>query len=93
MTTTTDRPTKSTRSTKDDRRYDAIVVGGGHNGLVNGAYLAKSGLRTLILERRHLVGGATPSTPLSRPLQLPHGSLAHSREGPHQDLGRLPGHR
>jgi phytoene dehydrogenase-like protein len=38
--------------------YDAIVVGGGHNGLVNGAYLAKSGLRTLILERRHLVGGA-----------------------------------
>src|SRR5680860_428378 len=38
--------------------YDAIVVGGGHNGLVNGAYLAKSGLRTLILERRPLVGGA-----------------------------------
>ncbi len=39
-------------------RYDAIVIGGGHNGLVNGAYLAKGGLRTLILERRHLVGGA-----------------------------------
>jgi phytoene dehydrogenase-like protein len=38
--------------------YDAIVIGGGHNGLVNGAYLAKSGLRTLILERRHTVGGA-----------------------------------
>jgi phytoene dehydrogenase-like protein len=38
--------------------YDAIVVGGGHNGLVNGAYLAKAGLRTLILERRDLVGGA-----------------------------------
>ena len=38
--------------------YDAIVVGGGHNGLINGAYLAKAGLRTLILERRHLVGGA-----------------------------------
>ncbi len=51
--------TKSTRSTsKGDRTYDAIVIGGGHNGLVNGAYLAKSGLRTLILERRHLVGGA-----------------------------------
>ncbi len=41
-----------------DHRYDAIVIGGGHNGLVNGAYLAKAGLRTLILERRHLVGGA-----------------------------------
>jgi phytoene dehydrogenase-like protein len=38
--------------------YDAIVIGGGHNGLVNGAYLARAGLRTLILERRHLVGGA-----------------------------------
>jgi phytoene dehydrogenase-like protein len=47
-----------TRSTKADRTYDAIVVGGGHNGLVNGAYLAKAGLRTLILERRHVVGGA-----------------------------------
>ena len=33
-------------------RYDAIVVGGGHNGLVNGAYLARGGLKTLILERR-----------------------------------------
>jgi phytoene dehydrogenase-like protein len=58
MTTTTDRPTKPRREDRDDRRYDAIVVGGGHNGLVNGAYLAKAGLRTLILERRHLVGGA-----------------------------------
>lgn len=39
-------------------QYDAIVVGGGHNGLTNAAYLAKAGLRTLVLERRHLVGGA-----------------------------------
>lgn len=39
-------------------KYDAIVIGGGHNGLVNGAYLAKSGLKTLILERRPMVGGA-----------------------------------
>jgi phytoene dehydrogenase-like protein len=38
--------------------YDAIVIGGGHNGLVNGAYLAKSGLKTLIIERRAVVGGA-----------------------------------
>jgi phytoene dehydrogenase-like protein len=45
-------------SSRGDRTYDAIVIGGGHNGLVNGAYLAKSGLKTLILERRHLVGGA-----------------------------------
>ncbi|MGH2357993.1 MAG: phytoene desaturase family protein, partial [Candidatus Limnocylindria bacterium] len=39
-------------------RYDAIVIGGGHNGLVNGAYLARGGLKTLICEQRHLVGGA-----------------------------------
>ena len=38
--------------------FDAIVIGGGHNGLVNAAYLAKEGLRTLVLEQRHLVGGA-----------------------------------
>ena len=40
------------------KTYDAIIVGGGHNGLVNGAYLAKAGLKVLIIERRHLVGGA-----------------------------------
>ncbi len=40
------------------RSYDAIVVGGGHNGLINGAYLAKSGLKTLVIERRGVVGGA-----------------------------------
>jgi phytoene dehydrogenase-like protein len=39
-------------------RYDAIVVGGGHNGLVSAAYLARAGLKTLVLERRHLLGGA-----------------------------------
>lgn len=37
--------------------YDAIVVGAGHNGLTAGAYLARAGLKTLILERRDIVGG------------------------------------
>ena len=32
--------------------YDAIIIGGGHNGLVAACYLAKSGLKTLVLERR-----------------------------------------
>jgi phytoene dehydrogenase-like protein len=49
-----DAPTGKTGT----HQYDAIVVGGGHNGLVNGAYLAKAGMKTLILEQRHLVGGA-----------------------------------
>jgi phytoene dehydrogenase-like protein len=39
-------------------RYDAIVVGGGHNGLTCAAYLARAGRNVLVLERRHVLGGA-----------------------------------
>lgn len=39
-------------------RYDALVVGGGHNGLTAAAYLGRAGLRTLVVERRSIVGGA-----------------------------------
>src|SRR6476659_5874751 len=52
-----EKPSKR-KTGPSDRTYDAIVVGGGHNGLTNGAYLAKAGLKTLILERRSLFGGA-----------------------------------
>jgi phytoene dehydrogenase-like protein len=38
-------------------KYDAIIIGGGHNGLVTAAYLARAGRRVLVLERRELVGG------------------------------------
>ena len=44
--------------------YDAIVVGGGHNGLVTAAYLARAGRRTLVLERREHVGGAAETADL-----------------------------
>ncbi len=40
------------------QRYDAIVIGGGHNGLVNASYLARAGKKVLVLERRHVLGGA-----------------------------------
>jgi phytoene dehydrogenase-like protein len=39
-------------------KYDVIVIGGGHNGLVNAAFLARAGKRVLVLERRHVLGGA-----------------------------------
>ena len=39
-------------------KYDAIVIGAGHNGLTTAAYLARAGKNVLVLERRHVVGGA-----------------------------------
>ncbi len=43
-------------------RYDAVVVGGGHNGLVTAAYLAKMGWRVVVLESRHKTGGAADTS-------------------------------
>jgi phytoene dehydrogenase-like protein len=40
------------------KNYDAIIIGGGHNGLTAAAYLAKAGRNVLVLEQRHLLGGA-----------------------------------
>jgi len=44
--------------------YDAIIIGGGHNGLVTAAYLAKAGKRVCVLERRHVLGGAATTESL-----------------------------
>src|SRR6202048_82192 len=43
---------------RGERRSDALIIGGGHNGLVCSAYLAAAGLKVTVLERRSVVGGA-----------------------------------
>ncbi|HYA17737.1 MAG TPA: NAD(P)/FAD-dependent oxidoreductase, partial [Bryobacteraceae bacterium] len=45
-------------------RYDVIVIGGGHNGLVTAAYLARTGRKVLVLERRGMVGGCAATEEL-----------------------------
>ena len=73
-------------------RYDAIVIGAGHNGLVTAAYLGRAGLRTLVLERRDRVGGALATTDLGA-ARVP--AAAHTvgrlRSSVVRDLG-LTGH-
>jgi len=44
--------------TATNNTYDAVIIGGGHNGLVCAAYLARAGRRVLVLERRHVLGGS-----------------------------------
>ena len=39
--------------------FDVVVIGAGHNGLTNAAFLAKAGLKVLVLEKNHYIGGAT----------------------------------
>jgi phytoene dehydrogenase-like protein len=48
----------------DTHRYDAIVVGAGHNGLTSAAFLARAGLKVLVLERNEFIGGAAVSREL-----------------------------
>ena len=46
------------------KKYDANIIGGGHNGLICAAYLAKAGRKVLVLEKRHVLGGAAVSEEL-----------------------------
>src|SRR6185295_17278514 len=56
--------------------YDIIIIGGGHNGLVAACYLAKAGLKTLVLERREIVGGAAVTEEIHPGFRC--STLAHS---------------
>ena len=47
------------------KSYDAIIIGSGHNGLVNACYLQRSGLNVLVLEKNEWIGGATTSRELT----------------------------
>ena len=49
------------------KTWDAVIVGGGHNGLTAAAYLAKAGQQVLVLERRERLGGARGPGPSARP--------------------------
>ena len=44
-----------------ESEFDVAIIGAGTNGLMAGAYLAKAGRKVLVLERRHIIGGATVS--------------------------------
>ncbi len=63
-------------STSTTSRYDAIVAGAGHNGLTAAAYLARGGLRVLVLEARDQVGGAVVTEELAPGVRVP--ALAHT---------------
>ena len=55
---------------EDSNRYDAIIIGGGHNGLVSGACFAREGQRTVVLEARSKTGGAA-DTSAPFPMTIP----------------------
>jgi len=70
------------------KKYDAIIIGAGHNGLTNGAYLAKAGLDVLIVEKNDYIGGAAVSLEKHKGWQYSSCSYVSSmlRQSIHRDL-------
>ncbi len=70
------------------KKYDAIIIGAGHNGLTNGAYLAKAGLDVLVLEKNAYIGGAAISRELQEGWTYSSCSYMSSmlRQAIHRDL-------
>jgi phytoene dehydrogenase-like protein len=68
----------SERSTGQGAAFDAVIIGGGHNGLVAACYLAGAGLRTCVLERYHEVGGAAITEELIPGFKVSTGSYVLS---------------
>ena len=58
------------------KTHDVVIIGGGHNGLVAACYLAKAGLKPLVLERREIVGGASVTEEIHPGFRC--STLAHS---------------
>ncbi|XP_047668398.1 pyridine nucleotide-disulfide oxidoreductase domain-containing protein 2 [Tachysurus fulvidraco] len=75
-------------STALKSQYDALIIGGGHNGLIASAYLQKGGLKTAVLERRHVLGGAAVTEEIIPGFHFSRASYLLSLLRPHiyQDL-------
>ncbi|XP_064172736.1 pyridine nucleotide-disulfide oxidoreductase domain-containing protein 2 [Anguilla rostrata] len=75
--------TRACHATALRTQYDALVIGGGHNGLVAAAYLQKGGVNTAVLERRHVLGGAAVSEEIIPGFHFSRASYVLSLLRPH----------